>query len=418
MASGLLVGDGSGLRFRHDIARQAVDEAVPPHRRTTIHRAVLDELVARGSTDDARLAHHAENAGADDRALDHARRAGDAAAAKGAHRAAAAEYDRAVRCSGALGARGRAELLDHLALELSFVDAWEESAHARERASVLWRGLGDRLREGDDLRRLCAVMWRLCRGAESVAAARAAVAVLEPLGPTVELGWAYVYRAIDAVDADGKHADLDRADAVVEALTGVAEPRAWTHLRGQVLMVRSELAFARRGDWEPDLRAALTLGLADGNDLLASSAYASLHQFLVTDLRFADAAKLYLEGIAFTDERDITTYSTCLRGRRALALAALGQWDEAERTARIVLRSLGSTGEPAHLTGGVGPRADEARGERPRAPRRRARRGDDPERGRVADTGLRGGGRGRVVAGRRRHRAGAGWPPLGPASGR
>jgi DNA-binding CsgD family transcriptional regulator/tetratricopeptide (TPR) repeat protein len=340
--SGLLVGDGPGLRFRHDIARQAVDEAVAPHRRTATHRAVLDELVRRGSTDDARLAHHAENGGAEDRALHHARRAGDSAAAKGAHREAAAQYERAARCSGALGPRGQAELLDALALELSVVDAWEQSAEARQRALTIWRDLGDRLREGDDLRRLCGVMWRLCRGPESVAAARDAVRVLEPLGPTVELGWAYLYRALDATDDAAKSADLERAEAVVDALAGHAEPSMWTHLSGQVLMVRSELAYSRREAWEPDLRAALALGLDSGNDLLTSSAYASLHQFLVTDSRFDDASALYDDGIAFTDERDITTYSTCLRGRRALALVALGRWDEAERTARTVLRTPGS----------------------------------------------------------------------------
>ncbi len=340
--SGLLVGDGSGLRFRHDIARRAVDGAVPPHRRTATHRAVLDELLRRGSTDDARLAYHAENGGADDLALHHARRAGDAAAVMGAHREAAAQYDRAVRCSDGLGARGQAELLDTLALELSFVDAWEESAQARQRALELWRGLGDRLREGDDLRRLCAVMWRLCRGPESVAAGEEAVVVLEPLGPTVELGWAYVYRAIDAREDAAKAADLARADAVVEELAGVAPVGAWTHLRGQVLMVRSELAYSRRVSWEPDLRAALALGLDAGNELLASAAYANLHQFLVTDYRFDDATTLYEKGLVFTDDRDITTYSTCLRGRRALALVALGRWDEAERTARTVLRAPGS----------------------------------------------------------------------------
>jgi DNA-binding CsgD family transcriptional regulator len=342
VATGLLVGDGPGLRFRHDIARLAVDEAVPPHRRTATHRAVLDELLRRGGADDARLAFHAENGGADDLALHHARRAGDAAAAKGAHREAAAQYDRAVRCSTGLAADGRAALLDALALELSFVDAWEESAHARQRALALWREVGDRLREGDDLRRLCAVMWRLCRGPESVAAASEAVEVLEPLGPTAELGWAYLYRAVDAVEPAGKAGDLARAEDVVEELAGVAEPEAWTHLRGQVLMVRAELAYGRRVGWEADLRAALELGLAAGNDHLASAAYANLHQFLVTDYRFDDDTALYEDGLVFTDDRDITTYSTCLRGRRALALVALGRWDEAERTARSVLRSPGS----------------------------------------------------------------------------
>ena len=342
VGSGLLVGDGTDLRFRHDISRRAVDEAVPPHRRAPTHRAVLDELLRRGSTDDARLAYHAENGGADDMALHHAHRAGDAAAAKGAHREAAAQYDRAVRCSDGLDPRGQAELLDALALELSFVDAWDESAAARQRAVQLWHDLGDRLREGDDLRRLFAVMWRLCRGAESVAYAAQAVTVLEPLGPTVELAWAYVYRATDAVDRASKAADVARCEAVTAQLAGAAPRDALSHLRGQALMGRADLCYRTREPWEAHLRAALDLGLGEGNEQLAATAYANLHQYLVTDYRLGDATTLYREGIEFTDDRDITTYSTCLRGRRALALMHLGRWDEAERTARVVLRSPAS----------------------------------------------------------------------------
>ena len=342
VASGLVVGDGTGLRFRHDIARRAVDEAVPAHRRAGVHRAVLDELVRGGSTDDARLAYHADNAGVSELALHHARRAATAASAKGAHREAAAQYDRAVRHADSLDRRGRAELLDALAQELSFVDAWERSAEARQQALALWRGLGDRLREGDDLRRLCSVMWRLCRGPESVAAAAQAVAVLEPLGPTVELGWAYVYRAADGVDAATRDADLRRAEAVTAAVEHTVPRADWAYLQGQVLMVRGDLAFRSRQPWEPAMRQALALGLGEGNDLLASAAYANLHQWLVTDYRLGDAMELFGEGIVFTDDRDLTTYSTCLRGRRSLALAAVSRWDEAERTARVVLRSPAS----------------------------------------------------------------------------
>ena len=138
--SGLLVGDGSGLRFRHDIARRAVDGAVPPHRRTATHRAVLDELCGGAARTTRGWRTTRRTAVPTTWPFTTPAGAGDAAAVKGAHREAAAQYDRAVRCSEGLGARGQAELLDTLALELSFVDAWEESAQARQRALELWRG--------------------------------------------------------------------------------------------------------------------------------------------------------------------------------------------------------------------------------------------------------------------------------------
>ena len=74
---------------------------------------------------------------------------------------------------------------------MSLLDRWQDAADAREHALELWREAGDRLREGDTMRRLSRTMGHLCRGREAVAAAEDAVSILEPLGPSTELAWAY-----------------------------------------------------------------------------------------------------------------------------------------------------------------------------------------------------------------------------------
>jgi hypothetical protein len=84
--------------------------------------------------------------------------------------------------------RTAAELHDALSVELTYIDRWDEAAD--ERTAGL--ALDDQVRVGDGLGRLATVMWRLCRGAETTSCAAEAVAVLEPLGPTPELGWALV----------------------------------------------------------------------------------------------------------------------------------------------------------------------------------------------------------------------------------
>ena len=68
-------------------------------------------------------------------------------------------------------------------------------------------------------------MWRLCRGAEAMSAAEAAVAVLEPLAPSAELAWAYA--RLGGVWAEDGQADAAielsrRAQALAESL-GVSE---------------------------------------------------------------------------------------------------------------------------------------------------------------------------------------------------
>jgi hypothetical protein len=60
--SGLLLVDGRGLRFRHEVARHAYAELLLTLRRLELHRGVLRILTDRGA-DPARLVHHAEAAG-------------------------------------------------------------------------------------------------------------------------------------------------------------------------------------------------------------------------------------------------------------------------------------------------------------------------------------------------------------------
>lgn len=43
-ASGLLVDEGIGLRFRHEIARMAIAQEIPAHRQAVIHAEILDAL--------------------------------------------------------------------------------------------------------------------------------------------------------------------------------------------------------------------------------------------------------------------------------------------------------------------------------------------------------------------------------------
>ena len=180
---GMLTGEGPQLRFRHEIARMAVQSAVAPHREPDLHARILQALLASGCDDDARLAFHAEGAGDSAAVLAYARRAARRASALAAHREAAAQYARALLAAEDADVRFRAELSDHLAYELALVDRWQESAEVRSAGLRLWREVGDPAREGDSLRRLSRAMWRLCRGAESEQAAQDALACSSRSGP-------------------------------------------------------------------------------------------------------------------------------------------------------------------------------------------------------------------------------------------
>ena len=62
LACGLLAADGGWLRFRHEIARLAVEQAIPARRRAAIHGQILTALRSSGTRDEAQMAFHAEEA--------------------------------------------------------------------------------------------------------------------------------------------------------------------------------------------------------------------------------------------------------------------------------------------------------------------------------------------------------------------
>ncbi|MBZ5741196.1 ATP-binding protein [Nocardioides mangrovi] len=342
LGCGILVDDCPGrLRFRHEIARLAIETSLADHRRRPAHAAVLATLADSGCDDEARLAHHAEAAGDPVAVLRHAVPAAHRAAALGAHREAAAQYARALRHGDSLGSRERAELLDALGHEDTFVDRWEEAAWARTEALELWREAGDPLREGATLSWLSSVRWRLCQGRASSDAAAAAVAVLEPLGPTPELAWAYLMQAGD-LDDDRELGDRLALAAEISAETGALDAlvtaRVWLAQR----------AAGAGADWEPLMRAALELAVAERLEKQVATVYASAYELFEVERRYARGEQWYADGLAYSDERDITTYSTCLRGRRSLALLDLGRWTEAEELAELVLATPASPAN--HLT--------------------------------------------------------------------
>ena len=339
LASGLLAGDGVTVSFRHEIVRMAVAGVIPPLRSGLTHARILGALRDRGCDDDARLAFHAEGAGDGPAVLRAAPAAARRAARLGSHREAAAQFERALRFSGGLDAAAAAGLYDGLATEAGLVDRWREAAGARERALALWREAGDRLREGATLRQLSRTMWRLCRGPEARAAAEAAVSLLEPLGPSAELAWAYVNLASRRLDDSQYEVAVGltrRAGAIAESLDVPAVLSEALNTEGVALACLG-------GDWTGPLERALEIAVAGGLQEQAGRAFANLHVLYCAELRFTEAEPYFADGVAYCDEHDIGTFGICLRGEHTGTLEMLGRWDESAALSRELLTRSGAS---------------------------------------------------------------------------
>ncbi|HEX6856498.1 MAG TPA: AAA family ATPase [Streptosporangiaceae bacterium] len=334
LGTGLLVADGSVLRFRHELVRMAVEAAVPPHRTASLHAALLAALEQRGDSDPATLAHHAAGAGNAPAVLRHAAEAGRRSAALGARRAAAAQFERALEFAGGATEEARAALHEAAAEQYAMLDRWQQAEAALRTAIGLRRGLGHELRAGDNLRLLSMALNGLCRGEESDVVGAQAVQVLGTLPPSTELAWAYAN--LGAIRIGSGHL---RDGAAV-----LARARAL----GEQLAAPDVLSFALNG-----LGLALTWSGQDGADLVeqalrlalaadlqehAARAHSSRQEIAIGRNQFDVAERYFAAGTEYCDEHEIGVFSQCLRGFRSYALLAQGRWDDAARLSERMLR--------------------------------------------------------------------------------
>lgn len=340
LTCGVIRATTDAFAFRHELARRAVDEAIPPHRRQALHRAILTALEELEVAHPARLAFHAEGAGDAARAVAHARRAGREAAALGAHREALVQFERALRHADGLPERERAELLDALAAEAAVVDQGERALDARRQASELWRGLGDTVREGDSLRGLARAQLRVADGTGATATAERALELLQAHGDTREYAAALAQLAGDRM-LNGRD---DDAVVLARRAQALGERLGLPGVQADALDTLACSLAVTGGDWEPPMREALRLALEGGVADQAGRAFNNLHWALGSEQRIDEAIAVYEEGWAFCEAHDALSFGWCLRMEHTEIVEWRGDWDEAldmaEGTAGMPLTPL------------------------------------------------------------------------------
>jgi DNA-binding CsgD family transcriptional regulator/tetratricopeptide (TPR) repeat protein len=325
LTAGALVSDLASFRFRHEIARRAVEESIAAHRLADLHRRTFVALVASGCTDDARLAHHAEGARDADAVLHHAVRAAERASERAAHRESVQQYQRALRFVDDSDLLTRARLNSALGQEAALVDWWEIAEQSQEEALALWEQLDDPLRTGDTLRRLSRTRWRLCRGESAEQAAVRAADMLERLPMSRELGWAYGNLASFRIYADN-HEALRLARKTQNIALEVGDYSLLSHALNTEGSTLPNLGL----DGVPKLRESLDVAKSIDDEEQAGRAYANLQAVFGCTYRLAEAIELFDEAAEYCDDHDIGTYGYCLRGGQACVLDLLGQWDDAD----------------------------------------------------------------------------------------
>ena len=334
--AGMLARRNGAVMFRHQLARQAIEESIAPDRAMHLHRQTLHSLTTsfHAGIDPARLAHHA--AGAEDGAavLRFGREAGSRASALGAHREAAAQFSRALPFAASLPEREHAVLLQEYADECLHISRVDDAIESQERAVELFRMAGDQLHEAVGLRRL--TRFYLCgvRGAEARAPIERAVEILETLPPGRELALTLASLVIFYLNVGEAERGMVAARRAIELAEQLNDDELLLYnlnSLGSMELLMGEVAGAAK------LMRSLEMADALGLDEQVGRAYLNRAGVALPARVYEGLLDVISRGCDYCSQHGLELWRMWLLAYAARALLDLGDWSGAADRADEVL---------------------------------------------------------------------------------
>ncbi len=336
LATGVLRADGGSFAFRHELARQAVLQAMTPTRSTSLHRLALQALNAVGGPrpDPARLALHAGGAGDRAGVLRWAPEAARAAAARGAHRQAARQWGHALE--HAAGGAERAALLDAYAVEVHMSVGVDEAIASRREAARLWCEEGRPGNAAISLARQSVLFMYSSRIAEGERAVRQASALVAgDNGSPAD----FIVQSCAAWLSMLKR-DCEEAIALAQPVLAEAERTSdAAETAASLKTIGGSLLYSGRVDEGiAHLERGLAVAMAANEDRLAGQVLANLGSGCIGALRLDQAETFLRQGIEYCSERDLDAPRLFQTGWLAILELMRGRWDAAARAANEVIQ--------------------------------------------------------------------------------
>lgn len=334
VAAGLLTEAGDYLQFRHEIARRAIEAALPQHARRSINGKVLAALSDAADIPAVRLVHHARQAHEPAMVRRLAPAAAAEASALGSHREAAEMLSALLNDPDGETFPDFAELSMALGIELYLLGRMDEALLRAEAARRRYEQHGDLLKVGDCLRWISRFNYL---NGDRVAAehhAAAAVRLLSAQKPGGELAMALSNQSQLSTLADRVDECLRAGQAAVALATSIGRRDIVCHALNNMGYVQQwqDLDAARSG-----LTASLDMALADDLQEHAARAYCNLGCLLINWFAYAEAERILSVGVAYCVERDLDTWRDYMRAWQGELALRLGRWDEAAAIALSVL---------------------------------------------------------------------------------
>lgn len=336
---GMLIAEGGHLRFRHELARSAIESELTVGQAVSLHRLVLDWLRQNQAEPDVtRLAHHAV-AGLDAAAVvEYAPLAARRAAQLGAHREAAEQYAAAVRSGESRLSQLEVGMLVELqADEYALSGLHREALPLLNRALAIWQAADDLRRCGETYRRMAASLVHAGRGREARAAAEEAIRILEGFEPGPELARALAARSRLAMRGGDSEATLEYG---MRAIKLAEEVGADVALIDALINVGTSQLEGGDPSGRTRLDQAISRATAIAYDDAAGRAMTNLATAELLNREYARARRTLERGIAYADEHGLDAGGAWMRACQARLALEMGDLDSAATAASSQLRGV------------------------------------------------------------------------------
>ncbi|HEX2410408.1 MAG TPA: AAA family ATPase [Solirubrobacteraceae bacterium] len=339
--AGVLEVRPGSLAFRHELARRAIEQSLPALRRRALNRDVVRALLAGDRPEQARVMHHAVEAGDVDTIVAMGPAAAREADHAGAHRQSLSHYEALLPHAERLGLRERAEVLDGYGWELYNAHRFREAVDAGREAARLYEEAGDPVAVGECLVRVSRHLFMAGETDEAEHAARRAVMLLEPTGDAAALAHASLYEGAILALTD----EPERAAGILAGARDLALRAG----RGDVAALSlNYLGIARFEQGEPDglelLRESVRASIAGRDYEYAARGYCNLGELLFRAGRLDELDACVQQGLDFTHERGFWSHAYNLEVHRCVALLRRGRWDAALSGLRELVEGVDDPG--------------------------------------------------------------------------
>jgi DNA-binding CsgD family transcriptional regulator len=318
------------VAFRHDLARQAVHDALPPARRLRLHAAMADALAALPPRPGllARRVHHAAEGGRPEEVCALASAAAEEAGRVGATAEAVALLERALAQADAAGAgdreravwwaalgRLRARRRDHIGAAA----AWEASRVHHER-------LGDAQGQAHALANLALLSSPRPESVDQARRARDLLTGMPPSAVQVVAAYALALALVNRGDAASAQAPAAEAVRLAEV---VGDPAALS----QALSVRAAARLSLVDDEAAYEQLERSIAIAAGERLVDHAAVASVNlvSLCLTHARYPRLFTALARATAYARAHDQDQALALLQLCEAVADIDTGRWDDARR---------------------------------------------------------------------------------------